>query len=158
MPELIWDGKYDKDGRRVAPLCVALPFQTVETVNETAQQRQLSMDRFRGGRDPEWRSRHIGGNHKYLSPSLFQEFARKEALIQYEPDYAVVTTDGESYLVETNGREDIDVAHKDRAARIWCENATLLTGAAWTYLKIPQREFEKLQPTDFADLSVLAHQ
>jgi hypothetical protein len=46
MPELVWDGKYDRDGRRVAPLRVALPFQTVETVNESAQQRQLSLDRF----------------------------------------------------------------------------------------------------------------
>jgi hypothetical protein len=32
--ELIWDGKYDAIGKRVAPLRVALPFQTVETVNE----------------------------------------------------------------------------------------------------------------------------
>ena len=38
--ELIWDGKYDADGNRVAPLRVALPFQTVETVNESAQERQ----------------------------------------------------------------------------------------------------------------------
>jgi len=30
----------------------------------------------------------------------------------------------------------------------------LLTGATWSYLKVPQREFEKLQPSDFADLSV----
>jgi hypothetical protein len=35
MPELIWDGKYDKSGRRAAPPRVALPFQTVETVNES---------------------------------------------------------------------------------------------------------------------------
>ena len=40
MTELIWDGKYDKDGLHVAPLRVALPFQTVETVNESAQQRR----------------------------------------------------------------------------------------------------------------------
>ena len=45
MTELIWDGKY-KDGgagkpaQRVAPLRVALPFQTIKTVNESAQQRQ----------------------------------------------------------------------------------------------------------------------
>jgi hypothetical protein len=37
MTELIWDGKYDQDGKRVAPLRIALPFQTVETVNESAQ-------------------------------------------------------------------------------------------------------------------------
>ena len=33
MTELIWDGTYDKNGRRVAPVRVALPFQTVETVD-----------------------------------------------------------------------------------------------------------------------------
>lgn len=33
MTELIWGGTYDKQGRRVAPPRVALPFQTVETVD-----------------------------------------------------------------------------------------------------------------------------
>jgi hypothetical protein len=36
MTELIWDGKYDAHGKRIAPLRLALPFQTVETVNESA--------------------------------------------------------------------------------------------------------------------------
>ena len=36
MTGLIWDGKYDSDGKKTAPLHVALPFQTVETVNESA--------------------------------------------------------------------------------------------------------------------------
>ena len=49
MTELIWDGKYTADGKRVAPLRVALPFQTVETVNESAQQCQLTPESlFRG--------------------------------------------------------------------------------------------------------------
>ncbi len=74
----------------------------------------------------------------------------------YEPDFVVSLADGEFTLVETKGREDIDVAHKDRAARLWCENATLLTGQAWNYVKVPQPDFEKLQPTGFSDLAVLA--
>ena len=41
MTELIWDGKYEEAGRRVAPLRVSLPFQTIETVNESAQQRKM---------------------------------------------------------------------------------------------------------------------
>ena len=44
--ELIWDGKYDAQGKRVAPLRVALPFQTVETVNESAQDRQRACFRL----------------------------------------------------------------------------------------------------------------
>jgi len=38
--------KYDADGRRVAPLRVALPFQTVEMVNESAQDRQKALSLF----------------------------------------------------------------------------------------------------------------
>ena len=74
----------------------------------------------------------------------------------YEPDFAAVTEDGYHFLIETKGREDIDVAHKDRAARIWCENATMLTGTMWNYIKVPQVDFERLQPTEFADLMVFA--
>ena len=40
--ELIWEGKYDEQGRRTAPPRIQLPFQTVETVNESAQQRQMA--------------------------------------------------------------------------------------------------------------------
>jgi len=38
MAELVWEGKY-RDGKRVAPVRLALPFQTVEPVNESAQDR-----------------------------------------------------------------------------------------------------------------------
>lgn len=74
----------------------------------------------------------------------------------YEPDFVATLADASHNLIETKGREDIDVAHKDRAAHIWCENATLLTGTEWRYLKVPQAEFNKLQPVDYTDLLVLA--
>jgi type III restriction enzyme len=51
----------------------------------------------------------------------------------YEPDFIAVTQDGVHHLIETKGREDVDVKHKDRAARLWCENATILTGTEWLY-------------------------
>jgi hypothetical protein len=57
--ELIWDGKYDAAGRRVAPLRVALPFQTVETVNESAQDRQKGFQFGASFREEEWRNRLI---------------------------------------------------------------------------------------------------
>lgn len=74
----------------------------------------------------------------------------------YEPDFVAVLSNGTYYLVETKGREDVDVAHKDRAAQIWCENATLLTGTQWGYIKVPQKEFEKLEPTQFLDVLIFA--
>ena len=72
----------------------------------------------------------------------------------YEPDFAAVTIAGKHYLVETKGREDVDVINKDRAATLWCANATRLTVTNWEYIKVPQKEFEKLQPDEFADLSI----
>lgn len=72
----------------------------------------------------------------------------------YEPDFVATLADGSHHLIETKGREDIDVAFKDRAARIWCENATLLTEIPWSYVKVSQGEFVKLQPSSFEELLV----
>lgn len=88
MVELIWNGKYDENGQRVAPLRVALPFQTVETVNESSQQRQKMLDLFSTGRDTDWRNRLIWGDKKYVLPSLLPEFAGKVDLIYIDPPFA----------------------------------------------------------------------
>lgn len=42
------------------------------------------------------------------------------------------------------------VEHKGRDAL--SENASVLTETPWAYLKVRQTEYEKLQPTLFADL------
>ncbi len=87
MTELVWDGKYGADGKRTAPVCIALPFQTVETVNESAQQRQLALDFFARGRESEWRNRLIWGDKKYVLSSLLPEFAGKVDLIYIDPPF-----------------------------------------------------------------------
>jgi type III restriction enzyme len=74
----------------------------------------------------------------------------------YEPDFVVLTGEGTHYIVETKGLEDTNVANKDRAAQLWCENATQLTGKSWFYLKVLQTAYRQLQPTEFADLLVFA--
>lgn len=76
----------------------------------------------------------------------------------YEPDFVVVLENGEYYLIETKGREDPDVPHKDRAAKLWCEYATSLTQIPWKYLKIPQPGFRQLKPNEFSDLYVFEHE
>jgi adenine-specific DNA-methyltransferase len=87
MTELIWDGKY-KDGKRVAPVRIALPFQTIESVNESAQVRAHQYDLWSQGRPTEWRNRLIWGDKKYVLPSLLPEFAGKVNLIYIDPPYA----------------------------------------------------------------------
>ncbi|MFZ3376475.1 MAG: DEAD/DEAH box helicase family protein [Chthoniobacterales bacterium] len=75
----------------------------------------------------------------------------------YEPDFVALTSDGSHYIIETKGLEDVNVANKDRAAQLWCENTTRLTGKSWGYLKVLQTEYKRLQPTAFSDIVVLGH-
>jgi len=72
----------------------------------------------------------------------------------YYPDFVARTLGDEHWLLETKGSELVDVAFKDRAARLWCENASLLTDTSWRYVKVPQIEFNKLQPGEIDDLAV----
>ena len=88
MPELIWEGKYDNNGQIVGPPRVSLPFQTVETVNQSAQERQLALTADHAGSDPAWRNRLIWGDKKYVLPSLLDEFAGKVDLIYIDPPFA----------------------------------------------------------------------
>jgi hypothetical protein len=45
------------------------------------------------------------------------------------------------------------------SATLWCENATLLMSELWQFVKVPQKEYEKLQPDELADLlsSIFIH-
>jgi adenine-specific DNA-methyltransferase len=108
LTELIWDGKY-KDGKKVGPVRIALPFQSVETVNETAQERQLTLDLLFAGRETEWRNRLVWGDKKYVLPSLLSEFAGSVNLIYIDPPYAtgadfayttIVPESGDSFTKE----------------------------------------------------------
>lgn len=87
-PELVWEGKYSPEGRKVAPLRLTLPFQTVETVNESAQERQHSFDLFSRSAAAEWRNRLIWGDKKYVLPALAAELAGQIDLIYIDPPFA----------------------------------------------------------------------
>ena len=73
----------------------------------------------------------------------------------YYPNFVARLENGEHWLIETKGQQTEEVLYKDRAAILWCENATALTDTPWRYVNVPQKEFEKLQPQEFADLLML---
>lgn len=90
MTELIWEGKY-KDGKKVAPVRIALPFQTIETINESAADRQKRLNSLFNQKQEtgDWRNRLIWGDKKYVLPSLLPEFAGKVNLIYIDPPFNV---------------------------------------------------------------------
>lgn len=85
MAELIWEGKY-KDGKKTSPVRIALPFQTIETVNETVQHDERTIFDKRE-EDNKWYNRLIWGDKKYVLPSLLPEFAGKVNLIYIDPPF-----------------------------------------------------------------------
>lgn len=111
MTELIWEGKY-KDDKKSTPIRIALPFQTIETVNESAQQRQKTLDFFAA--DPatvysrEWRNRLIWGDKKYVLPSLLPEFAGKVNLIYIDPPFNVGADFSFTAIIPDNPDTDED--------------------------------------------------
>jgi len=80
---LYWPGKRKEVDR------IILPFQTVETVNESKKDRDdLALFRQKGEPAPGWRNKLIWGDNKYIMASLLPEFAGKINLIYIDPPFA----------------------------------------------------------------------
>jgi len=67
----------------------------------------------------------------------------KDNLRLYYPDFVVAIDERERLAIETKGREDVDVEHKDKRIIKWCKDATGLSGSKWSFIRADQGEFEK---------------
>jgi type III restriction enzyme len=72
----------------------------------------------------------------------------------YTPDFFVRSCSGDSYLVETKGREDRDVPAKARTAIAWCKAASGKS-LKWTYVYVPQGVYERSSSNELKDLVAL---
>lgn len=70
----------------------------------------------------------------------------------YYPDFIAIDEEETGWIIETKGREDIEVVLKDNAAINWCKFASELTTTKWKYLKVLQKDFEGLRPEGFREL------
>ena len=70
----------------------------------------------------------------------------------YTPDFFVRLSSGDHALVETKGRQDIDVACKAMSAFHWC-NAASRKDMKWQYVYIPQNIMESFSGNSFDDLA-----
>ncbi len=69
----------------------------------------------------------------------------------YIPDFIAKTKDT-NWVIETKGREDVDVKLKDKRAEEWCKQVSKLTKKKWNYKRIDQARFEKGRFTRLVDL------
>ena len=93
----------------------------------------------------------------YLAVGFKIEFVRANGeLSTYTPDFLVRTTAGDAWIVETKGREELDLPQKMARLRQWCEDATEAAktdgGPAYRFVYVDQEGFETFKPTTFAGL------
>jgi len=83
---LYWQGKKTEVER------IVLPFQTIETINESRATRETEKlkgpDIFKTETGEAWQNRLIWGDNKYVMASLLAEFAGKIDLIYIDPPFA----------------------------------------------------------------------
>lgn len=79
--------------------------------------------------------------------------AKDGFLRRYIPDFIVKTKSG-MVIVETKGREDVDVAAKDLQGKRWADEVSRRTKTEWTFLRVDQKEFEKARYNKFAELTI----
>ena len=112
--ELVWPGKYNEDGTLKEVPRVNLPFQVIETVNESRATREAkkggvqgSLFDFYEGKEGEtfeegWKNKLIWGDNLLVMGALLEKFAGKIDLIYIDPpfatgaDFSFTTSIGES--------------------------------------------------------------
>src|SRR2546430_5283806 len=98
--ELVWPGKYNEDGTLKVTPRVSLPFQVIETINESQATRETKKsplqaslfdvyeghegDTFEAG----WRNKLIWGDNLLVMGSLLEKFAGTIDLIYIDPPFA----------------------------------------------------------------------
>jgi adenine-specific DNA-methyltransferase len=122
--ELVWPGKYDDDGTLKEVPRVSLPFQVIETVNESRATRESRKGGVQGtlfdvyeGKEGDtfeagWRNKLIWGDNLLVIGSLLEKFAGKIDLIYIDPPFAT----GVDFSFDTEIGESGDEITKEQSS------------------------------------------
>jgi len=122
--ELVWPGKYNDDGSLKEVPRVHLPFQVIETVNESRASRETAkkpgtmslFDVYEGKEgdtfEEGWKNKLIWGDNLLVMGSLLEKFAGKIDLIYIDPPFAT----GADFSFTTDVGEDIGQVYKEQSA------------------------------------------
>jgi type III restriction enzyme len=93
----------------------------------------------------------------YLAVGFKLDYVKANGeLSTYTPDFIVRTADGRVWLVETKGREELDLPQKMARLKQWCDDATDASqeqgGTRYGFVYVDRAGFEAHRPTDFGGL------
>ena len=92
----------------------------------------------------------------YLAVGFKLDYVKADGdLSMYTPDFIVRTTDGTVWIVETKGRQELDLPQKMARLKQWCADATSAedNGQRYNFVFVDQPGFVKHQPNTFATLA-----
>lgn len=89
-------------------------------------------------------------NNRYVHFQV-EYVSYKGGMRYYYPDFIIRTTIG-TFVIETKGLEDLEVAKKDARMEQWCKDASKITEQTWRYFKIMEDDFNRYQFSDFKSL------
>lgn len=94
----------------------------------------------------------------YMAVGFKIDYVRANGeLSTYTPDFIVRTTDGAVWIVETKGREELDVPQKMARLKQWCADATEAGkeegGNGYGFVYVDQKSFVEHKPSSFAGLT-----
>lgn len=122
--ELVWPGKYNEDGALRASPRVNLPFQVIETINESRATREAKkrgvqasiFDIYEGNEgdsfEEGWKNKLIWGDNLLIMGSLLEKFAGKIDLIYIDPPFAT----GSDFSFTAEIGESQEKAMKEQSA------------------------------------------
>lgn len=93
----------------------------------------------------------------YMAVGFRLDYVRADGeLSTYMPDFIVRTSDGKVWVIETKGREELDVPQKMARLAQWCADAsaasTADSGPEYGFVYVDEESFKKHKPTTFAGL------
>ena len=92
----------------------------------------------------------------YLAVGFKLDYVRTDGeLSTYTPDFIVRTTDGKVWIVETKGREELDLPRKMARLAQWCADASAasaVTGQPFGFVYVDEKSFRGHRPGSFAAL------
>jgi type III restriction enzyme len=94
----------------------------------------------------------------YMAVGFKIEYVKANGeLSTYTPDFLVRTSDGVVWVVETKGREEIDLPQKMARLAQWCEDATHAMsddgGPVYRFVYVDEPSFKRHRPSSFAGLA-----
>lgn len=91
----------------------------------------------------------------YLAVGFKLDYVKANGdLSNYTPDFIVRTTDRRIWIVETKGREELDLPQKMARLKQWCADATAAeeNGQQYGFVFVDETSFERHKPATFGTL------